>query len=105
MILLKLNGRRVPAGLIESMVSKIDQVDSCLCLEVEHSAVLFINGQSKEDDIHLILSNTLSKYQLPDAYFFCTKWPINQNGKADRNQLIEWYREDFQSKTFLESIK
>lgn len=95
---IKVNGRRIPAGLIESMVSKIDQVDSCLCLEVEHSAVLFINGPSKEDDIHLILSNTLSKYQLPDAYFFCTKWPINRNGKADRIQLIDWYREDFQSK-------
>lgn len=95
---IKVNGRRIPAGLIETMVSKIDQVDSCICMEVEQSAVLFINGDSKLEDVKQILSNNLSKYQLPDAYFFCKIWPINQNGKVDRGQLIEWYRKDFQSK-------
>lgn len=95
---IKVNGRRVPAGLIESMVSKMDQVNACLCIEVEHSAVLFINGSSKLQDVKQILSNTLSKYQLPDTYFFCENWPINQNGKADREQLTEWYKKDFQSK-------
>lgn len=92
---IKVNGRRVPAGLIESMVSKIEQVHSCLCLEVANSAVLFINGAIAEENVKQILSNTLSKYQLPDAYFFCETWPINQNGKADREQLIEWYKNSF----------
>jgi aryl carrier-like protein len=95
---IKVNGRRVPAGLIESVVSKIDQVNACLCIEVEHSAVLFINGSSKLQDVKQILSNKLSKYQLPDTYFFCENWPINQNGKADREQLTEWFKKDFQSK-------
>jgi acyl-coenzyme A synthetase/AMP-(fatty) acid ligase len=95
---IKVNGRRIPAGLIETMVSKINHVNHCLCLEVEHSAVLFINGDSKVEDVKRILLNNLSKYQLPDAYFFCKKWPINQNGKADRSQLIKWYHMEFQSK-------
>ena len=96
---IKVNGRRVPAGLIESMVSQNDKVQACLCLEVRNSAVLFVNGNSNEDEIKQILSNTLSKYQLPDNYFFSKIWPINQNGKTDREQLIEWYRNDFKSKT------
>jgi acyl-CoA synthetase (AMP-forming)/AMP-acid ligase II len=94
----KVNGRRIPAGLIEILVSKIDEIKSCLCLEVDKTAVLFINGNSTKEEVHQKLSAFLSKYQLPDSYFFCKKWPINRNGKADRNQLIEWYRKEFQSK-------
>ena len=26
------------------------------------------------------------------AYFFCSQWPINQNGKTDRKQLIASYK-------------
>ena len=95
---IKVNGRRIPAGLIEILVSKIDEIKSCLCLEVNKTAVLFMNGNSTKEEVHQKLSAFLSKYQLPDSYFFCEKWPINRNGKADRNQLIEWYRKDFQSK-------
>jgi acyl-CoA synthetase (AMP-forming)/AMP-acid ligase II/aryl carrier-like protein len=94
---IKVNGRRVPAGMIESLVSQIDKVQACLCLEVRNSAVLFVNGDSNEDEIKHLLSNTLSKYQLPDTYFFSETWPINQNGKADREQLIEWYQNSFES--------
>lgn len=95
---IKVNGRRIPAGLIEVLVSEIGAVKSCLCLEVDKTAVLFLHGKSKKKDVQQKLLAFLSKYQLPDSYFFCEKWPINQNGKADRNQLIDWYRKDFQSK-------
>jgi acyl-CoA synthetase (AMP-forming)/AMP-acid ligase II/aryl carrier-like protein len=93
---IKVNGRRIPAGLIESLVSQIDKVQACLCLEVSNSAVLFVTGDSNEDEIKQLLSNTLSKYQLPDIYFFSETWPINQNGKADREQLIAWYQNSFE---------
>ena len=95
---IKVNGRRVPAGLIEVLVSEIDTVKSCLCLEVDKTAVLFIYGNSDKKTVQQELLTFLSKYQLPDAYFICEKWPINQNGKADRKQLIEWFKKDFQSK-------
>ena len=95
---IKVNGRRIPAGLIEVLVSEIGAVKSCLCLEVDKTAVLFLHGKSSKKDVQQKLLAFLSKYQLPDSYFFCEKWPINQNGKADRNQLIDWYRKDFQSK-------
>ncbi|MFM7683137.1 MAG: AMP-binding protein, partial [Bacteroidota bacterium] len=88
---IKVNGRRIPASLIESLVSQIERVKACLCLEVRNSAVLFVNGESIEDEIKQLLSNTLSKYQLPDTYFFSETWPINQNGKADREKLLECY--------------
>jgi acyl-CoA synthetase (AMP-forming)/AMP-acid ligase II/aryl carrier-like protein len=93
---IKVNGRRIPAGLIESLVSQIDKVQACLCLEFRNSAVLIVKGDSNEDEIKQLLSSTLSKYQLPDTYFFSETWPINQNGKADRDQLIEWYQNSFE---------
>jgi acyl-coenzyme A synthetase/AMP-(fatty) acid ligase len=95
---IKVNGRRIPASLIESLVSQIERVKACLCLEIRNSAVLFVNGESIEDEIKQLLSNTLSKYQLPDTYFFSEAWPINQNGKADREKLKQWYQNEFESR-------
>ncbi|MFY7943335.1 MAG: hypothetical protein ACOVNZ_02080, partial [Crocinitomicaceae bacterium] len=39
------------------------------------------------------LAETFTKYQLTDVYFFCNNWPINQNGKVDRKELTERFKE------------
>lgn len=95
---IKVNGRRIPAAHIEDFVSQLNETNACLCLEVDKTAVLFIYGHLTIEKVQQKLSSTFSKYQLPDAYFFCEDWPINRNGKADRERLIEWYRKTFQSK-------
>lgn len=95
---IKVNGRRIPAGLIQDKVSEIEFVKNCLCFEVDNIAVLFIYGETNEMVVKKCLINVLSKYQLPDAYYFCSNWPINQNGKADRNQLVFNYKKEFKSK-------
>lgn len=95
---IKVNGRRIPAAHIEDFVSQLTETNACLCLEVDKTAVLFIYGHLTIEKVQQKLSATFSKYQLPDAYFFCEDWPINRNGKADRERLIEWYRKTFQSK-------
>lgn len=89
---IKVNGRRVPSALIEQMVSSLRSVDNCLCMEADKAAVLFIFGNCEETAVREKLSKALSRYQQPDAVFFCKRWPINQNGKADRKQLQEWYK-------------
>jgi aryl carrier-like protein len=30
---------------------------------------------------------------LPDDIYNCDHWPVNQNGKADRKKLLEWYKQ------------
>ena len=95
---IKVNGRRIPAGLIQDKVSEIEFVKNCLCFEVDNIAVLFIYGETNEMVVKNSLINVLSKYQLPDSYYFCSNWPINQNGKADRNQLVINYKKEFKSK-------
>jgi hypothetical protein len=89
---IKINGRRVPSDRIEQIVSSIDTVTNCICLEANNVAVLFVYGNTDEQVIRKKLSEILSRYQQPDDYFFCKEWPINQNGKTDRKKLLEFYK-------------
>jgi aryl carrier-like protein len=79
--------------MIEQIVSSIDMVKNCLCIEADNAAVLFVYGTADTKMIRKKLSEILSRYQQPDEYFFCTEWPINQNGKADQKKLLEWYKQ------------
>jgi aryl carrier-like protein len=90
---IKVNGRRIPASLIESKISELNDVQNCICLEIENAAVVFINGKISEHEVKNRLAETFTKYQLPDVYFFCNNWPINQNGKVDRKELTERFKE------------
>jgi aryl carrier-like protein len=90
---IKINGRRVPSAMIEQIVSSINTVKNCLCMEADNAAVLFVYGNADAQMIRKKLSERLSRYQQPDDYFFCSEWPINQNGKADRKKLLEWYKQ------------
>ncbi len=90
---IKINGRRVPSAMIEQLTSSINGVKNCLCMEVRNMAVLFVFGNSDVQIIRTSLSKVLSRYQQPDDYFFCSEWPINQNGKSDRKKLLEWYQQ------------
>jgi acyl-coenzyme A synthetase/AMP-(fatty) acid ligase len=89
---IKVNGRRVPSALIEQLVSSLNAVENCLCLAAENAVVLFVYGSCEASLVREKLSNSLSRYQQPDAVFYCESWPINQNGKADRKKMLEWYR-------------
>ncbi len=90
---IKVNGRRIPASLIESKISELNDVQNCICLEIENAAVVFIKGKITEYEVKNRLAETFTKYQLPDVYFFCNNWPINQNGKVDRKELTERFKE------------
>ena len=61
-------------------------------MEADKASVLFIFGNCEETAVREKLSKALSKYQQPDAVFFCKIWPINQNGKTDRKKLLECYK-------------
>lgn len=89
---IKINGRRVPSDRIEQIVSSIDTVINCICMEANNAAVLFVYGNTDAQVIRKKLSEILSRYQQPDDYFFCKEWPINQNGKTDRKKLLESYK-------------
>lgn len=105
---IKINGRRIPATYIEHLVSSIESIENCLCIEVENSVVLFVFGNSEKTLIAQILSNSISRYQQPDTIYFCKKWPINQNGKVDQKKLKEFYfesRENKKSWTYDENCK
>jgi acyl-coenzyme A synthetase/AMP-(fatty) acid ligase/aryl carrier-like protein len=95
---IKINGRRVPSAMIEQLVSSINTVKNCHCMEADNAAVLFVYGTADVQMLKKKLSEILSRYQQPDDYFFCTEWPINQNGKTDRKKLLEWYKQQNKSK-------
>ncbi len=90
---LKVNGRRIPKTMIEQFVASIPSVKACMVLAIQNSVVLFLYGNVPLDIIQEKLKSYLSRYQLPDDYYVCEDWPINQNGKVDRKKLIEWFQE------------
>ncbi len=90
---IKVNGRRIPAAFIAHKTSDFIGNKACICFEAEQMAVLFVDGPANKKDILEFLSKFLTKYQLPDDIYNCDHWPVNQNGKADRKKLLEWYKQ------------
>lgn len=90
----KIQGHRVELSEIEHAfhTSFPEQQSVALhqCIEEKDELILIIYSTDKNentDDIFSELKKKLPTYMLPTKYKFVQHWPLNQNGKIDRNQL------------------
>jgi len=90
---IKLRGQRIELGEIESVIMRSsDDITNCLVVKIEHNNVdhLIAYVQTKTDKVHRLRENCLKElplYMVP-SYFICIdRFPLNKNGKLDREAL------------------
>ncbi|WP_246258378.1 non-ribosomal peptide synthetase [Kroppenstedtia pulmonis] len=95
----KINGIRVELGEIENVLQKHPQVkDAVVAIkketeELSRLLAFIIPKDLKEitDDkeIRNYLRSKLPEYMVPSFLFYLKEFPLNNNGKVDRNQLLQ----------------
>lgn len=86
-------GQRIELGDIEACAESIDSVDRGLCLydHKKKKIVLFVISTLDKDAINELLKDKLPSFMLPNKTIILKEFPLNKNGKIDRNKLSELY--------------
>ncbi|MFT5716093.1 MAG: amino acid adenylation domain-containing protein [Oleiphilaceae bacterium] len=93
---IKIRGFRVEPGEIETIIKSYDDVSEVLVVvrEVQKEERLLAylklrneNNSGIEDILRTDLKRKLPEYMLPFAFVFIDQWPLNVNGKIDRDAL------------------
>ncbi len=94
--LIKINGNRVELFEIEKVLNKCNGIDKGIVIAKEHddysksiSCFYSSTANISKKNIRHFLSEYLPDYMLPSYYEKVTKFPVNVNGKIDRQKLIE----------------
>ncbi len=84
-------GQRVELGEIEVTAMSVDNVSRACCLydEKHQKIILFYTGDSDRDTISNALHAKLPPYMIPGKTIKLEAFPMNKNGKIDRNALKE----------------
>lgn len=87
-------GNRIELGEIEAVANSLEQLQRCCCLydQKRQKIVLFaqtVPGAEPADAraIRSLLRPRLSSYMLPNKVVLLEQWPLNANGKTDRQAL------------------
>jgi amino acid adenylation domain-containing protein/non-ribosomal peptide synthase protein (TIGR01720 family) len=103
----KILGNRIEPAEVEFVLNQCKEVKSAI-VQINDSQgeqkqlVAFINPHDTSQDSSTLRNNIrrqiaskLPKYLLPDALVIVTEWPINHNGKVDRNALPQVKENDY----------
>ncbi len=85
---LKIRGFRVEPLEVERILMELSEVNQCCILAVEQQLVAFVVSAHDIDQIKEKALLQLPDYMMPSHWIFLEKMPINNNGKADRGQLV-----------------
>lgn len=85
-------GHRIELGEIETLVSSMDEVKQCCCIydHVKNKIILFVLGIVNQENVFLLLKNSLPYYMIPAKIIQLSEFPITQNGKIDRKKMQEF---------------
>jgi hypothetical protein len=89
----KIRGQRLEIGEIENVIMKHPQVTGCVIqkhyIESDEHLVAYVETQNKDIKEKLICDckEYLRNYMVPTIWMMMDKFPLNKNGKVDRNQL------------------
>ncbi|MBE0361901.1 hypothetical protein PULV_a4233 [Pseudoalteromonas ulvae UL12] len=98
----KIRGFRIELGDIETQLSKITGITSCVAVahcndSPEPQLVVYFTSEISQE-LKLLkqqLSSVLPDYMVPNAFVHVEAMPINANGKVDRKQLPAPSEKDF----------
>ncbi len=90
----KIRGFRIELGEIEKQLSALEGVDECVVLAKPNDLlvayVVFRDGKNLlTSEVRHALAKQLPDYMLPHVVMALDKFPLNANGKIDRNALPE----------------
>jgi amino acid adenylation domain-containing protein len=91
----KLNGYRVELGEIEATVKTIADERNAVCFVKEENnsgyLVCVLEGEKTVENVPLLeaLRQKLPSYMLPQQIVYLHSFPLNPNGKVDRNEVIK----------------
>ena len=92
---IKHHGYRIELGEIESACYTIDNIKECCVIydkESEQINLFVIDEELDEKRIYSSLKMKLPKYMLPAKIVLLDQFPLNPNGKIDRNILLKLVR-------------
>ncbi|MCQ2154007.1 MAG: AMP-binding protein, partial [Bacteroidales bacterium] len=93
--MVKINGQRVEPGEVEAAMRAVDGVEDALVKgfgTAGGSARLvgyYISSTATEEDVRDGLEKSVPSYMIPSAFVRMDSFPLNANGKKDRNALEE----------------
>ena len=88
----KIRGFRIELGEVESVLQRHDGVKQAAVLAVanergEKSLTAYVVGSASSDELRSFLRAQLPDYMVPAAIVEMSKFPLNANGKIDRQAL------------------
>src|ERR1035438_5767499 len=88
----KIRGFRIELGEMESVMLRHDGVKQAAVLAVanergEKSLVAYVVGAAGSDELRSYVRGQLPDYMVPSAILQMPKFPLNANGKIDRQAL------------------
>lgn len=93
---IKLNGYRVELSEVEYQAEQHLKLKTAAIVSTDqkgiHHLILYVEGTEIDSEtIRAQLQKALPKYMLPETILLMQAFPLNQNGKLDRNQLRSLY--------------
>lgn len=88
----KINGQRIELDEIESIINQISEIKKSIALVENNNLVIYyqlVNNNIEFNDLEIkkICSEWFTKSIMPNRYIKVDKFPLNSNGKIDRNAL------------------
>ena len=82
-------GQRIELADIELSATAVDGVSRSCCLydEKKKKIILYYTGDIEKESLSLSLKEKLPEFMIPGKTVQLTEFPINKNGKIDRNAL------------------
>lgn len=84
-------GHRIELEEIERAVSNLAGVHRCCCVfhSEKHRLYAFYQGDLTAKELRLQLLPSLPPYMIPNVFRQVEQFPLNKNGKTDRNALLK----------------
>ncbi|UXV29525.1 non-ribosomal peptide synthetase [Mammaliicoccus sciuri] len=91
----KINGYRIELGEIEQNLKQTSYIQDAVVLIDKQLIVAYVASENVEYQIiESDLKKSLPAYMVPKIYFQTDEFPLTQNGKVDRNKLLNEVRFD-----------
>lgn len=86
-------GHRVELGEIEVCLQSADGVDRACCVfdEKKDKIIAIYTGTADKSELVKQLETELPQFMIPQNFYLIETFPLNKNGKIDRNKLKEEY--------------
>lgn len=83
-------GHRIELEEIEAEINKVDKIKRACCIynHEKNKICAFYIGEIAKNDLRDSLSKILPIFMIPNLLIQVESFPLNKNGKIDRNQLL-----------------